>query len=300
MSGKIRLKISPTVAAFVGPAVGSNAKLQGIEAAASMQTVDRVVLLFCLMRDADSCVAETASTAFGSLPEECLLAFLDTPEPHPSILGAIARTRYSSPAVAAALLECPALPPAETEFIAKCVLNSGESGLAGEAGDGAAGSDEAGGEAPSDAQESEETSDDVEQEYLSKYQMIQSMGVGEKIKMALTGDKEWRAILVNDNNKLVCCSVIKNPRITEGEILQFLKVGVQNDEIIRIICANKEWIKNYMIRKALVDSPKTPLPLALRFLSSLNEKDIAAYAKSKNISSVISTQAKRMVLAKKR
>src|SRR6185369_14271847 len=124
--------------------------------------------------------------------------------------------------------------------------------------------------------------------------------ISEKIKMALTGDKEWRSVLINDNNKMVSGSVIKNPRITEGEILQILKVGVQNDEIIRLICANKEWVKNYLIRKALVECPKTPLPNALRFLASLGEKDVAAYAKSKNISSVISTQAKRLILAKKR
>lgn len=142
-------------------------------------------------------------------------------------------------------------------------------------------------------------SEEEGEEYRSKYQMSQSMGISEKIKTALTGDKEWRAILIKDANKLVSGSVIKNPRITDTEILNILKVGVQNDEIIRIICANKEWVKNYRIRKALVECPKTPLPNALRFLSSLNEKDIAGYAKSRNISSVVSTQAKRMLLNKK-
>jgi hypothetical protein len=126
------------------------------------------------------------------------------------------------------------------------------------------------------------------------------LGISEKIKMALSGDKEWRSILIKDSNKLVSGSVIKNPRITDGEILTILKVGVQNDEIIRLICANKEWTKNYMIRKALIDCPKTPLPNSLRYLASLNEKDIATYAKSRNISSVLSTQAKRLLLAKKR
>lgn len=150
--------------------------------------------------------------------------------------------------------------------------------------------------------ELDETNDMPEEkgeEFQSKYQMAQMLGISEKLKMALTGDKEWRAILVRDANKLVSGAVVKNPRITDAEILNILKVGVQNDEIIRTICANKEWIKNYKIRKALVECPKTPLNHALRFLSSLNEKDIAGYAKSKNISSVVSTQARRMLLNKK-
>ena len=148
-------------------------------------------------------------------------------------------------------------------------------------------------------EELEESGTATDDEYRSKYQMSQSMGISEKIKTALTGDKEWRAILIKDANKLVSGAVVKNPRITDAEILNILKVGVQNDEIIRTICDNKEWVKNYRIRKALVECPKTPLPNALRFLSSLNEKDIAGYAKSKNISSVISTQAKRIIMNKK-
>ena len=142
--------------------------------------------------------------------------------------------------------------------------------------------------------------DEEDEQYLSKYKIAMIMGIGEKIKMALTGDKEWRAILIKDANKLVSGSVIKNPRITDGEILNILKVGVQNDEIIRLICANKEWVKNYLIRKALIACPKTPLPNALRYLATMTVKDLAGYAKSKNISSVIVTQARRILLTKKR
>ncbi len=69
---------------------------------------------------------------------------------------------------------------------------------------------------------------------------------------------------------------------------------------MRLICANKEWVKNYQIRKALIENPKTPLANALRYLGTMNEKDVAGYAKSRNISSVVSTQAKRMLLNKKR
>jgi hypothetical protein len=305
MSGKIKLKISPGVAVFIGPGVHNDEKLRGLEATASMLPVDQVTLLFCLMRDTDSRVKEAASVAFGALPEERLLICLTTPGLHPSLLDTITRAHYSTPAVAAALLEYPTLSQAAAEYLRNIAevetlpddgdtdggVSCNEVGVCGEL---------LGEEDSLDSAAPEADSVDVEEDYLSKYQMIQLMGISEKIKMALTGDKEWRSILINDNNKLVSGSVVKNPRITEGEILQILKVGVQNDEIVRLICANREWVKNYLIRKALVDCPKTPLPLALRFLTSLNDKDIAGYAKSKNISSVISTQAKRIILAKKR
>jgi hypothetical protein len=142
--------------------------------------------------------------------------------------------------------------------------------------------------------------DEEDEQYLSKYKIAQIMGISEKIKMAFSGDKEWRAILVKDANKLVSGSVLKNPRITDAEILRILKLGVQNDEVIRLICANREWVKNYQIRKALIDCPKTPLANSLRYLGLLHDKDLAKYAKSRNISSVLSTQAKRMILAKQK
>jgi hypothetical protein len=137
-----------------------------------------------------------------------------------------------------------------------------------------------------------------EDEFRSKYQLSQQMGVGDKIKMALTGDKEWRNILLKDANKLVSGAVVKNPRITEGEILTIAKSNVQNDEIMRVICANKEWVKIYMIRKALVENHRTPLPVALRFMASLTEKDLAFLAKSKNVSTVIAGQARRALISK--
>jgi hypothetical protein len=297
MSGKIRLRISSAVAALVRPDVGGEAKLQAVGTAHGFSPPERVTLLFCLMRDSDSAVKVAASAAFAALSDEFLVACVATPGIHPAILDTIARIHHARPAVATALLECPDLSPAAADFLSR---NAQVSPIPLEGGGETVADDAAAAEVPAGAASPEEGMAEDEEGFLSKYQMLQRMGISEKIKMALTGDKEWRAILVNDSNKLVSGSVIKNPRISEAEILQFLKVGVQNDEIVRLICANKEWVKNCQIRKALVDCPKTPLPNALRFLATLGEKDIAAYAKSKNISSVLSTQAKRIMLAKKK
>jgi len=118
--------------------------------------------------------------------------------------------------------------------------------------------------------------------------------------MALTGDKEWRMLLVKDKNKLVSGAVIKNPRITENEILTITKCQLNNDDILRDICINKEWIKNYQIRKSLVENSKTPIHFTLRFLAGLTDKDIALIARSKNVSSIISTQARRILMNKEK
>jgi len=313
MAGAITIKISSAVAAFVRPGVPAEKKLTGIQTASLLEPFDRVTLLVCLLKDADPAVKEAAGAAFSALPGEVALSYVQTSEAHPSFLTELAKVHYGNPEVANALLDSEALSIQAREFLQRqqeYLLVQPESSPLPECG----------GEPEDESQEDDVDAPDVDQpfeagelqdeeiaeideedeQYLSKYKIALMMGIGEKIKMALTGDKEWRAILIKDANKLVSAGVIKNPRITDGEILTILKVGVQNDEIVRLICANKEWVKNYLIRKALISCPKTPLPNALRYLATLTEKDLAGYAKSKNISSVIATQARRMLLTKKR
>ena len=322
MSVVVKLRISSAVAAFVRPGATIETRLSGVQAVPGLEPPDQVTLLYCLGRDADTAVKDAAKAAFVSLPENILLAYAGNPDAHPALLGEIARLHGTNASIAASLLLAPGLPAAARDDLMSRQPPAPpveepleESEEPGESGDISAMdadpplpeelSDEeiaglcgdSGDEVP---EEEYDEFDENAEEYLSKYQMIQMMGIGEKIKMSLTGDKEWRAILVKDTNKLVSGGVLKNPRITEGEVLKIIKMGVQNDEVIRIICANKEWIKNYQIRKALIDCPKTPLANSLRYLSLLGEKDLASYAKSKNVSSVVSTQAKRMLLAKQK
>ncbi len=148
--------------------------------------------------------------------------------------------------------------------------------------------------------ESDDELGEFDEEDLSKYQQLQEMVVSEKIKMALTGDKEWRTLLIREANKMVNTAVLKNPRITEGEVLAVAKNRSASDDLIRTILLNREWVKNYEMKKALVVHPRTPLQKAMRFMTFLTEKDIKELAKSRNVSQAIVNNARRMMHSKKR
>lgn len=134
---------------------------------------------------------------------------------------------------------------------------------------------------------------------LSKYQLLLDMPVSEKIKMALTGDKEWRTLLIRESNKLVSSAVLRNPRISEGEILMVAKNRASSEELIRIILLNREWVKNYDMKKALILNPRTPLLNAMRFMTFLTDKDIKELAKSRNVAQAIVNNARRIMMTKK-
>jgi hypothetical protein len=127
---------------------------------------------------------------------------------------------------------------------------------------------------------------------------IHLMSVSEKIKYATRGNKEVRAILIKDSSKLVVAAVIKSPKISEEEILKVAQNKQANDEAIRIITLNKEWLKNYSIRVALINNPKTPPGIAMRLIPYLSKKDLKDLAGSRNVSSLISTSAKKALAAK--
>lgn len=275
MAEKIKLTISPAVAAYVRPGTSLEIRFSGFAAAESMATLDRLMLLFCLSKDPEPTVRTAAISCMEQLPGEAIREYMDSANPHPLVLKAVSTLCRNHPEACqppdALAIDASEREDTETDGADHCAE-------------------------PDD----EEPVNENDEEFLSKYKTAQLMGIGEKIKMALSGDKEWRSILVKDSNKLVSGSVIKNPRITEAEVLTLIKAGIQNDEIMRLICANKEWIKNYNIRKALVENNRTPVQNAMRYLGTMGEKDLAFFAKSKNISSVISTMAKRLVLNKKK
>lgn len=130
------------------------------------------------------------------------------------------------------------------------------------------------------------------------YKKVQNMKVSQKIKLAIAGGANARALLIKDSNKMVSCAVLKSPRITENEIEAFTKSRSLAEDVIRIIANSKEWTKSYQVKMNLVQNPKCPQADCMRFLNFLRDKDLKDIAKSKNVSSNVATQAKRMIQRK--
>ena len=148
--------------------------------------------------------------------------------------------------------------------------------------------------------EGEETGEEGEHDANSKYQLLQEMTVNEKIKMALTGDKEWRTLLIREANKQVNTSVLRNPRITEGEVLAVAQSRSSSEELIRIILLNRDWTKIYDVKKALIHHPRTPLQQAMRMMEFLSERDLRELTNSRNVNQPIINNARRILMNRKR
>lgn len=257
------------------------------------------ILLLCLL--AGSRVPELRDAALATLRktgEEDFELFLAEQDLHPRILDLIARLHADNPVLAEMILWHSAALEATRDYLnlrQNRVSFRIENELIEAVASGVDGSSSVDEPDEADVEHVEVTGTE---EYRTAYKAAQHMTIGQKIKMAFSGDKEWRSLLIKDTIKPVCCAVLKNPRITEMEILTIARSVVQYDDIIRLICANREWVKKYPIRKALVYNHRTPLQVALKLMATLGEKDLAFLAKSKNVSSVITGQARKLTMSK--
>jgi hypothetical protein len=127
----------------------------------------------------------------------------------------------------------------------------------------------------------------VKEKTLTTLQEINNMGISDRIKLALTGSKTHRMILIKDSNKMVSLAVLESPKITVDEIIILAKNKSIAADIIGRISRNREWIKNYAVIAELVRNPKLPVKSALPFINRLHNRDLRLLSVNKNTSPVI-------------
>jgi hypothetical protein len=143
-------------------------------------------------------------------------------------------------------------------------------------------------------EESEDGATVEPEEKLSLERELAQMKVGQKIKLAYTGNLTTRKLLLRDANKLVSSAVVKSGRMTENEILK--AAGNRNipADILKYIANNKAVMRKYPIRAALATNPKTPVPIALKLMRDLSKADLRALSMNKNVAGVVFTTAGRL------
>ena len=148
-------------------------------------------------------------------------------------------------------------------------------------------------EAEAQAAEQAVESKDVAEE--EKKQKISELSPAGKIRLATLGNAFARAVLIRDTNRQVAMAAIRSPAVTDMEVMRYATNRGLDDEIVRYIANQRQWVRLYGIKVALVNNPKCPLPVAMRFMPHLNVRDLKALSRSKGIPSALSTAAKQML-----
>ncbi len=135
---------------------------------------------------------------------------------------------------------------------------------------------------------------------LTLSQRVMKLSTNQKIMLAIKGGKEERTLLIREANRLIQVNVIRNGRISEGEVAYIANMRTVNEEVLRIISNSREWMKKYPITKSLVMNPRTPLPVAMTHFKRLYESDMKLLMKDRNVAELLRREAKRLVDMKAR
>lgn len=151
-----------------------------------------------------------------------------------------------------------------------------------------------------EGQEEDAQNEDVQDSGRENLQIeITNMTIGERIKLAIKGNREARTALVRDPNRIVSRAVLKNPRLTDTEIVLISQSKIVNEEILREISDTRRWSKMYPVKLALVNNPKTPPHISVNFVRHLREHDLRSIMWSKNLPGVITSAARNIMRSRR-
>jgi hypothetical protein len=139
---------------------------------------------------------------------------------------------------------------------------------------------------------------DIPSERVSIINRIMKMGMKDRTRLAMKGDRESRNILIRDPNRMVAQAVMTNPRITEQEVEKIAAMRTVSEDILRQIAVNRQWARSYSIVHNLARNPRTPIANVLNILSRLQLKDLNSLSKNRNVSDAVRRQALRLSQAR--
>jgi hypothetical protein len=126
-------------------------------------------------------------------------------------------------------------------------------------------------------------------------QKLSRLRVVERVQLALKGGRDERVLLIRDPCKVVQRAVLQSPQLSEQEVESFSKMTTLSEETLRLIANNRKFRKNYVILRALIFNPKSPLEVTLHLLPLIKVTDVKLLSTSKNVADTLRTAAARLM-----
>ena len=97
--------------------------------------------------------------------------------------------------------------------------------------------------------------------------------LGHRKWLARDTRREVLAKLMHRPEPAVMPNLLRNPRVTERDVVLLAAKRPVDPEVLRLIFNSPRWIARYAVKRALVLNPYTPTDLAIRLLSLLTRQD---------------------------
>ena len=128
---------------------------------------------------------------------------------------------------------------------------------------------------------------------------LMHLTLGEKKAFARRKDFKFLEFLLFDTNPSVIANVLKNPRLTEREVIRVASNKNAPRAVLEEIFSSDKWLSRYRIMKSLVFNENTPLDISLNLCSFLLKQDLKMIMGDKKLDPAIVNRAREIMAEKK-
>ena len=237
--------------------VDRDVRLEAAQGTFAPRAHEQLAILVFLLEDPDREIRQTADETLNKIPVEALEKFLARSDV-PVDLREFFGDRGIFPAE---------IPPIEVDFDDPLIDAAAEEG------------------------------EDDDGDRVSGTQALALMNFPQRIRAAMKGTREQRAILIRDPNKMICASVLSSPKVSVPEIESFARMQNVSEDVLRIIGKNRAWLKSYGVILALTKNPKTPLSLSMQLMTRLTTKDLAKLSVDRNVPEALRISSRKKAVS---
>ncbi len=126
------------------------------------------------------------------------------------------------------------------------------------------------------------------------------MAKPEKMKLARTGNRVERRMVLKDRDASLHLQLLNNPGLKGGELAGYIKSGMVSGQLLRAICDRGDLVRIPAVSEALVMHPQTPVDLAERLVDRISIDLCRRIAKQGKLKQKVVAAAKKRVISKGR
>jgi hypothetical protein len=123
---------------------------------------------------------------------------------------------------------------------------------------------------------------------------LSSLTVPARLKVAMKGTREQRAVLIRDPNKIIAAAVLSSPKLSDTEVETFARMTNVSDEVLRVIGTSRGWVRKQAVAVALVKNPKTPPGISMSLLPRMTSRDVKMLTIDRNVPEALRLAARKL------
>jgi len=106
---------------------------------------------------------------------------------------------------------------------------------------------------------------------------------GVRVSMARSNNRHQISRMLSDTNPLVIRALLKNPSLTESDVLKLSSRRPASADVQREVFHSRTWSARYSVKKALVLNPYTPTDIGIKIVHMLMIQDLRCIAESRDL-----------------